>query len=130
MSIFKDSKIVMKDVFQQTTDIVNFKQSDLYMTLVKEEFTELKSAYISKNYPEILDGIIDVLVTAINLGLSLNLDLDGAWNEVLRSNIAKIDPLTGKSNKRKDGKVTKPTNWQSPQLEAFIPKELKIVDIK
>jgi|LauGreDrversion4_2_1035121.scaffolds.fasta_scaffold299309_2 predicted HAD superfamily Cof-like phosphohydrolase len=125
MSIFKDSEKVMQKVFEQTTNIVNINQANMYIKAVEEEFNELKKAYVEKDYVEVLDGIIDVIVTATNLGLSLNMDLQGAWDEILKSNIAKIDLKSGKVNKRQDGKVIKPEGWQPPELKAFLPKLLK-----
>jgi predicted HAD superfamily Cof-like phosphohydrolase len=47
-------------------------------------------------------------------------DVSGAWNEVARSNLCKINPETGKVNKRADGKVLKPEGWTPPQLEQFV----------
>ena len=47
-------------------------------------------------------------------------DVHGAWNEVARSNLAKINPETGKVNKREDGKVLKPVGWTPPKLEQFV----------
>ena len=49
-------------------------------------------------------------------------DVEGAWNEVARSNLSKIDSTTGKVVKRKDGKVLKPDGWTPPQLKEFIKK--------
>jgi len=129
MNIFTQSKQVMKEVFEQTTDVVNINQANMYINAVQEEFQELKTAYENKDYVEITDGIIDVLVTAINLGISLNIDLEGAWTEVLQSNMAKIDPATGKVNKRQDGKVIKPQGWKAPELEKFLPPVLRILNI-
>jgi predicted HAD superfamily Cof-like phosphohydrolase len=39
---------------------------------------------------------------------------------VLRTNLAKIDPDTGKVIKRDDGKVLKPEGWQPPQLAGYL----------
>jgi predicted HAD superfamily Cof-like phosphohydrolase len=49
-----------------------------------------------------------------------NYDVAGAWNEVARSNLDKIDSVTGKVKKREDGKVMKPEGWKPPQLENFV----------
>ena len=46
-------------------------------------------------------------------------DVEGAWEEVARSNLDKINPHTGKVIKREDGKVLKPEGWTPPQLEQF-----------
>jgi hypothetical protein len=43
-----------------------------------------------------------------------------AWDEVLRSNRAKIDPLTGAVRKREDGKILKPAGWTAPDIARVI----------
>jgi predicted HAD superfamily Cof-like phosphohydrolase len=45
---------------------------------------------------------------------------EGAWDEVMRTNFAKIDTSTGKVKKRSDGKVLKPENWLPPKLDSFV----------
>jgi predicted HAD superfamily Cof-like phosphohydrolase len=44
----------------------------------------------------------------------------GAWDEVLRSNMAKVDPLSGKVRRREDGKILKPEGWKPPNLTKFV----------
>jgi len=39
---------------------------------------------------------------------------------VARSNLAKINPETGKVIKRQDGKVLKPEGWTPPELKQFL----------
>ena len=56
-------------------------------------------------------------------GGSLGVDAEGAWKEVMRSNFDKVDPRTGRVNKREDGKVLKPANWEPPRLERFVRPE-------
>ena len=50
----------------------------------------------------------------------MNWDFDGAWREVARSNLAKIDPTTGVCIKREDGKILKPEGWTPPDLKPFV----------
>jgi predicted HAD superfamily Cof-like phosphohydrolase len=47
-------------------------------------------------------------------------DAEGAWNEVMRSNLAKIDPESGQVLKREDSKVLKPEGWTAPKLRPFL----------
>jgi predicted HAD superfamily Cof-like phosphohydrolase len=47
-------------------------------------------------------------------------DVDGAWAEVARSNLCKIDAVTGKVIKNKNGKVMKPDGWTPPNLKPFV----------
>ena len=71
-----------------------------------------------KSRPD-LDALIDILVVTIGAIHSLGANGEAAWNEVMRTNFAKIDPETGKVRKREDGKVLKPEGWTPPNLEPF-----------
>ena len=46
--------------------------------------------------------------------------IEDAYAEVTRSNMAKVDPTTGKVIKREDGKVLKPEGWTPPNLVSFV----------
>lgn len=108
----------------QTTDTHNRDQFRLYCDLIKEETQELQQALDTDNDVEKLDALIDILVVTAGALHSLGVDAGGAWKEVMRSNFAKIDPRTGKVNRREDGKIMKPANWEPPRLRDFIrPRE-------
>ena len=95
---------------------LNKDQYQLYCNLIKEEFDELCE---SDNIVDDLDALIDILVVTIGAIHSLGANGEAAWNEVMRTNFAKIDPATGKVRKREDGKVLKPEGWTPPNLEPF-----------
>lgn len=97
----------------QTVGRENIDQYRLYHQLMKEEFQELED---SRTRQDDLDALIDILVVTIGAIHSMGADAEGAWNEVMRSNFAKIDSETGKVNKREDGKVLKPAGWVAPDL--------------
>jgi predicted HAD superfamily Cof-like phosphohydrolase len=100
----------------QTVGQQNLQQYQLYCNLIKEEFDELCE---SDNIVDDLDALIDILVVTIGAIHSLGANGEAAWNEVMRTNFAKIDPDTGKVRKREDGKVLKPEGWTPPDLEPF-----------
>jgi predicted HAD superfamily Cof-like phosphohydrolase len=104
----------------QTTGTLNDKQYSLYLDLIQEESDELKQALAEKDRVEQLDALIDIMVVTIGALHSGGFDVEAAWNEVMRTNFAKIDPATGKVRKREDGKVLKPEGWQPPQLAQFV----------
>lgn len=117
---FEDSKHFMKAV-GQTTNSWNETQFKLYLNLIDEEHNkELKEAVENNDKVEILDALVDILVVTIGAINSIGADAEGAWNEVMRTNFAKIDPATGLVRRREDGKVLKPSNWSPPQLDKFI----------
>ncbi len=107
----------------QTVCENNSAQYKLYYDLIAEEFTELNEAYLANDPVEQLDALIDILVVTIGAINSMGADGEGAWNEVMRTNFAKIDSVTGKVRKREDGKVLKPEGWTPPNLKPFLNKE-------
>ncbi len=117
---FSDQRRFMDACDQTTGGEINKKQYDLYRTLIAEEVGELEEAVATDDNVEQLDALIDILVVTIGAIHSMGADAEGAWNEVLRSNLAKIDSSTGKVIKREDGKVLKPQGWKPPNLLPFI----------
>ena len=103
----------------QTVCEDNHEQFELYVNLIREEVQELQDAINDNDRVEILDALTDILVVTIGAVHSLGADGEGAWNEVMRTNFAKIDSVTGKVRKREDGKVLKPEGWQPPDLKPF-----------
>ena len=115
-NVFKDV-----DLFQtacdQTPSIDNYA---MYLDLITEETGELKDAIIAGDQVEQLDALVDILVVTMGAIRAAGWDGEAAWNEVMRTNFAKVDPTTGKVIKREDGKVLKPEGWSAPQLAQFV----------
>jgi len=112
---FRDQEKFMKACDQSVTG--DQAQFDMYMSLIDEEYQELKDA---PNDVETLDALIDILVVTIGAIHSAGWDAEGAWKEVMSTNFAKIDRETGKVRKREDGKVLKPLGWKAPELAQFV----------
>jgi predicted HAD superfamily Cof-like phosphohydrolase len=93
---------------------------DMYLSLIAEEYNELADAIAADDPVEQLDALVDILVVTMGAIRAGGYDGAGAWEEVMRTNFAKIDPETGKVRKREDGKVLKPEGWEPPQLAKFI----------
>ncbi len=104
----------------QSVDNKNTAQYQMYYNLIKEEVSELMAAHTAGDRVEQLDALIDILVVTIGAIHSMGANAEGAWNEVMRTNFAKIDPTTGKVIKRADGKVLKPEGWTPPKLDQFL----------
>ena len=119
---FRDQEKFMR-ACDQTVNESNLKQYGLYVKLIEEETKELAEAIASNDPVEQLDALIDILVVTIGAIHSMGADAEGAWREVMRTNLAKIDSTTGKVNKRDDGKVLKPEGWTPPDLKKFLSKE-------
>lgn len=122
---FRDQERFMQ-ACDQSTDFLNKPQYNMYQKLIVEEFWELQNAIKADDKVEQLDALVDILVVTIGAIHSMGADGEGAWNEVMRSNFAKIDKITGKVRKREDGKVLKPEGWIPPELESFVSKDQEI----
>lgn len=120
MSMIDDQRKFMV-ACDQSVDQYNRDQFDLYVRLIDEEFNdELQDAISSNDRVEQLDALLDILVVTLGALHSLGVDAEAAWNEVIRSNMSKIDPESGRVIKRADGKVLKPETFSPPELTKFI----------
>ena len=117
---FRDQEKFMR-ACDQSVDTFDEAQYNMYKSLIDEEFKELQEAH---DMEAELDALIDILVVTVGAIHSAGFDAEGAWNEVMRTNFAKIDPTTGKVRKREDGKVLKPEGWTAPKLEQFLNKTI------
>ena len=113
---FRDQASFMQ-ACDQTVGVENRDQYALYLDLIREEVQELED---SQHPVSDLDALIDILVVTIGAIHSMGADAEGAWNEVMRSNLAKIDPESGQVLKREDGKVLKPEGWTAPELDPYL----------
>ena len=113
---FRDQASFMQ-ACDQTVGVENRDQYALYLDLIREEVQELED---SQHPVSDLDALIDILVVTIGAIHSMGADAEGAWNEVMRSNLAKIDPESGTVLKREDGKVLKPDGWTPPNLDPYL----------
>jgi len=118
-NVFQDQTRFMT-ACDQTVCEYNKQQLDMYHNLIKEETTELQEAFDKNDKVEILDALIDIIVVTVGAINSMGANGESAWNEVMRTNFAKIDSETGKVRKRSDGKVLKPEGWQPPNLEPYV----------
>lgn len=110
------------------TDVKNFMlacdqlkeveaDAPLYWNLIKEEFQELSDASIRI---EELDACLDLIWVILGYCHAKGYNVEGGWQEVVRSNMSKVDPVSGKVIKRDDGKILKPASFSPPNLHPFI----------
>lgn len=121
VNLFADQEKFMR-ACDQSVDKYNMSQFMLYRNLIQEECEELAQACNNDDRLETLDALVDILVVTIGAIHSMGADGEGAWQEVMRTNFAKIDPETGKVRKREDGKVLKPPGWTPPNLQNYLNK--------
>lgn len=63
----------------------------------------------------IADGIADTVYVAVGAGLEFGIPSPEVWEEVQRSNMAKVS-----GPRRADGKTMKPEGWQPPDIAGVL----------
>jgi predicted HAD superfamily Cof-like phosphohydrolase len=116
MTLSKDVLEFMNACDQEVSHV----NSELYLNLIKEEYEELLEGVRNNDRVEILDALEDLKWVIAAYSLCMGFDSEGAWNEVKRSNMSKLDPITGKAIKRADGKILKPETFSQPDLTPFV----------
>jgi len=104
----------------------NSENIELYYNLIKEEFEEFRVAHREKDEVEILDACMDMIWVILGFCHMKGYNVNGAWDEVCKTNLSKIDANTGKVVRRSDGKILKPEGWKEPDFSKYIKKDLKV----
>lgn len=86
--------------------------------LVKEEADELARAMNRRDFPEVVDGAIDLIYVLLGLLIACGVDPRPIWDAVHASNMAKEGGET-----RADGKVLKPPGWTAPDVAGLLRKQ-------
>ncbi len=131
---FEMDVILLNDAFGCKREMTE-ESIMLRLSLLEEEFMETKVAlrdaiveyktlgYVStETNKEILDGLVDIMVIAAGTADIFNYDLTGAWTEIMRSNMSKVQE-DGTVLRREDGKVLKPDGYTPPDLGDFVCRE-------
>lgn len=93
-----------------------------YIKITSEDITQsykdLKKA-IEENV-DVIFKHVEYVWNVTRYAIDQGWNLSGAFAEVTRSNMAKVDDETGKVIKREDGKILKPADWTPPDLASFV----------
>lgn len=110
----------VKTFIEACDQVPSDKNIALYKNLMQEEWNEFWDAEFLDDDIEELDACMDLIWVVLGYCHMRGWDVNGAWNEVARSNLSKIDSNTGKVLKNESGKVMKPDNWSAPNLKDFV----------
>lgn len=105
----------MKDVLG---DVHSIGIAAEYFKMAPECEVELLSHFSDSGKAELLDSLVDQIVTAVGVGHMLGMDVLGALEEVNRSNFSKFED--GKAVFDENGKIKKGKNYSKPNLKPFI----------
>ena len=104
-----------------TLGCISDDRKQLRISLIEEEVNkELLPAMHNDDILSIADGIADSIYVLVGAALEYGIPLLAVYDLVHTANMAKIDPKTGKVNKRIDGKILKPDGWKSPDTDIAI----------
>ncbi len=87
------------------------RRPDLRASLIEEEAEETCNAIVHDDLIGAIDGLCDLLCVTYGAAVEFGINLAPFWDEVHRSNMAKVGGPV-----RADGKVLKPDGWQPPNL--------------
>jgi len=121
MSFYTDVKDFHQAFSQRVgekSELPNFEERSLRMRLLNEEFREYVMAEEDNDLVEIADALADIIYIACGTAVSYGIPLDRVFDEVHRSNMAKL--VDGKPLYREDGKVMKPEGWTAPNIEVIL----------
>jgi predicted HAD superfamily Cof-like phosphohydrolase len=123
--VFTDVSVFLKACGQDypsTPQSIESDLSELYKKLIKEESDEFWEAEAASDDVEKIDACFDMMWVIVGYMHSKGWDCESIWDEGAKSNLAKIDPVTGKVIRREDGKILKPEGWQPPDFSKFVAK--------
>jgi predicted HAD superfamily Cof-like phosphohydrolase len=121
--VFTDVAVFLKAVGQKTPSVPQqtiSEQAELYKKLIIEEYSEFIEADINNDDVERIDACFDMMWVIVGYMKSRGWDCENIWDEGAKSNLSKIDPVTGLVKRREDGKILKPEGWQSPNFTKFV----------
>ena len=101
---------------------------ELRKNLLAEEYQEYLDGERANDLTAIGDALIDMVYIIYGTGIEYGLPMGELFDEVHRSNMTKIDPVTGRVIRREDGKILKPASYSSPNLAGIIERRLAAVE--
>ena len=104
----------------ETPELPDPNERCLRIRLLEEEFEEYMLGEGHDDIVEIADALADLIYIACGTAVSYGIPLDKVFEEVHRSNMAKL--VDGKPIYREDGKVMKPEGWTPPDIEGVLKK--------
>ena len=104
---------------RKTPEFPSEKIQQLRLSLIAEEFSELKEAIAVEDIVEVADALTDILYVTYGAAHAFGIPIDDCFNEVQRSNMSKLG-VDGKPVYREDGKVIKGPNYSEPNLQKVL----------
>ena len=95
--------------------VPSYDEVMLRRELIREEYYELWAAIEDCNLHEIAKEAADLIYVVVGLCVSFGIPITKVFEEVHRSNMAKVG-----GTYREDGKLLKPPGWTPPDIKAIL----------
>ena len=99
----------------------NKSERSLRMSLLMEEVKEYLEGEEKEDLENVAKELADIIYIVCGTAVSYGIPLDRVFEEVHRSNMAKLGP-DGKVKRREDGKILKPDGWTPPDIKSILFK--------
>lgn len=91
------------------------RDAGLRASLIAEEAAETIEAIGNRDIVAAVDGLADLIYVALGAAVTWGVDLGPIFDEVHRTNMAKVGGRT-----RPDGKILKPEGWEPPRIRDLL----------
>ena len=102
-------------------DTPQLRNVDMRVRFIEEEVGEMIAAMKRGDLVETIDGAVDAIYVILGTLVEAGVDMDPHWDEVQRTNMAKLGPDVVWAG---DGKLIKPPGWKRPDLAGILRKQM------
>ncbi len=107
------AKLILEEAIETAVGLVGSMRMDVLLGQLRREHA-FKDPSI-QNMPDAIDGLCDLLYVAFGAAVEMGVDLEPFFDEVHKTNLAKLNgPI------RADGKVQKPEGWKPPRIAEML----------
>ena len=103
---------------EDTPRVPDEQTHTLRVSLIQEEFDELKAALDARELPLIAKELVDLLYVVYGTAVSYGIDMEPVFQEVQRSNMSKVGGC-----KREDGKWIKPATYSPADIAPILARQ-------
>jgi predicted HAD superfamily Cof-like phosphohydrolase len=93
---------------------------DMAMTMMVRRVHEMEDLPAGGSVEGIADGLADVMVIVLGTAVTVGIDLEPVFNEVMDANDRKCGPG---ARVRADGKLLKPIDWRGPDVAGVLERQ-------
>lgn len=121
MNMYLDVKEFQTAVGQNVAEKPEFPkhvERRLRTELLREEYFEYLESEEKNDLVNLAKELADIIYIVCGTAVSYGIPLDKVFEEVHRSNMAKL--VDGKPIRREDGKILKPKGWTPPDIKKIL----------